>query len=226
MDFPNLSGFTCELGQLSSVLSASQSQTDRQTDRQKKTERERKRKRRCWPCYKRAVLQHLCKTWNKTNMSRIICFKWYIEYMQKKWYTMRSTDYQWWELIMADKMLFKPCAWGNFSYLLFGAHDQQLGAEQDQLPWGSTGTSSGNCQDRNLHGSRMSHAVTTSPKPSFQESWRAGDTVVSIGNAGWTTSKSGHPCVRQNCSPVLKDWTTDFPNYSVIPLTSAKWMST
>ena len=33
------------------------------------------------------------------------------------------------------------------SYLLLGAQDQQLGAEQDQLPCGSSGTSSNNCQE-------------------------------------------------------------------------------
>ena len=32
-------------------------------------------------------------------------------------------------------------------HLLLGAQDQQLGAEQDQLPYGSTGTSSCNCQE-------------------------------------------------------------------------------
>ena len=32
-------------------------------------------------------------------------------------------------------------------YLLLGAQDQRLGAKQDQLPCGSTGTSSGNCQE-------------------------------------------------------------------------------
>ena len=32
-------------------------------------------------------------------------------------------------------------------HLLLGAQDQQLGAEQNQLPRGSTGTSSGNCQE-------------------------------------------------------------------------------
>ena len=30
--------------------------------------------------------------------------------------------------------------------------------------------------------------------------WRVGDVVVSRGNAGWTTSKSGHPCPCQNYS--------------------------
>ena len=32
-------------------------------------------------------------------------------------------------------------------HLLLGAQDQRLGAEQDQLHCGSTGTSSGNCQE-------------------------------------------------------------------------------
>ena len=33
--------------------------------------------------------------------------------------------------------------------------------------------------------------------------WRVGDAVVSRGNAGWTTTKSGHPCQCQNCSQAL-----------------------
>ena len=32
-------------------------------------------------------------------------------------------------------------------HLLLGAQDKRLGTEQDQLPCGSTGTSSGNCQE-------------------------------------------------------------------------------
>ena len=32
-------------------------------------------------------------------------------------------------------------------YLLFGAQDQRLGSDKDQLPCGSTGTSSGKCQE-------------------------------------------------------------------------------
>ena len=62
------------------------------------------------------------------------------------------------------------------------------------------GTSSGNCQEGNLHGSGMSHATTAIPKPSFRAPWRVGDAVVVRGNAGWTSSKSGHPCSCQNCS--------------------------
>ena len=49
-------------------------------------------------------------------------------------------------------------------------------------------------RDGNLHGLSMSHAMTASPKPSFRAPWRVGDTVVSRGNAGWTMSKSRHPC--------------------------------
>ena len=52
----------------------------------------------------------------------------------------------------------------------------------------------------NSHGSGMSHAMSVSPEPSFRVPWRVGDTLVSRGNAGWTTSKSGHPCLCQNCS--------------------------
>ena len=52
----------------------------------------------------------------------------------------------------------------------------------------------------NLHGSGMSHATTASPKPSFRIPWRVGSAVVGRGNAGWTTSKSAHPCPSKNCS--------------------------
>ena len=55
-------------------------------------------------------------------------------------------------------------------------------------------------RDGNLHGSGMSHATTTSPKPSFRAPWSVGDAVASTGNAGWTTSKSEHLCPWQNCS--------------------------
>ena len=64
-------------------------------------------------------------------------------------------------------------------------------------------------RDGNLHGSGMSHAMKASPKPSFEPPWRVGDTVVSRRNAGWTTSKSGHPCPFKNCSqepPAEKNW--------------------
>ena len=52
----------------------------------------------------------------------------------------------------------------------------------------------------NLHCSGMSHATKASPKPSFRAPWRVGDALVGRGNAGWTTSKCGHPCPCQNCS--------------------------
>ena len=47
---------------------------------------------------------------------------------------------------------------------------------------------------RNLHGSGMLWARTASPKLSFKAPLRVGTTAVGRGNAGWTTSKSGHPC--------------------------------
>ena len=55
-------------------------------------------------------------------------------------------------------------------------------------------------RDGNLRGSGMSHATTASPKPSFRAPWGVGDPVVGRGSAGWTTSKSEHPCPCQNCS--------------------------
>ena len=45
----------------------------------------------------------------------------------------------------------------------------------------------------------MSLATTASPKPSFRAPRRVDDAVVGTGNAGWATSKSGHPCPCQNC---------------------------
>ena len=79
-------------------------------------------------------------------------------------------------------------------YLLFGAQDQRLGSDKDQLPCGSTGTS-GDCQE-----TETCMVTTASPKPFFRAPRRVRDAVVGRGNAGWTTSKSGHifPC--QNCS--------------------------
>ena len=55
-------------------------------------------------------------------------------------------------------------------------------------------------RDVNSHGSGVSHGTTASPKPSFWAPLKVGDTVVGGGNAGLTTSKSGHPCSCQKCS--------------------------
>ena len=46
--------------------------------------------------------------------------------------------------------------------------------------------------DGNLHVLGMLHAMTTSPRPSIRAPWRLGNAMVGRGNAGWTTSKSGH----------------------------------
>ena len=54
-----------------------------------------------------------------------------------------------------------------------------------------------------IDGSGISNATTASPQPSFRASWRVSDTVVCTGNAGWTSSKSGRPCLCQNCSQGL-----------------------
>ena len=80
---------------------------------------------------------------------------------------------------------------------------------QDQLPCRSTGTwrlsRGGNPRGWGTY------RVTTasSPKPSFSAPWRVGDAVVGRGSAGWTTSKSGHPCpcrIFSRWLPAEKDW--------------------
>ena len=86
------------------------------------------------------------------------------------------------------------------SFLLLGAQDQRLGAEQDQLPCGSTGTSTGNCQETETCMVWVCHTPPASPKLSFRAPWRVGNTVVSRGNVGWTTAKNGHLCPNQTCS--------------------------
>ena len=71
-------------------------------------------------------------------------------------------------------------------------------------------------RDGNLHGFGMSHSVTASPKSFFRAAWRVGDYVSSRGNAGWTTSKSGHSCLCQNCSrgpPVEQTGRGSLPNH-------------
>ena len=42
--------------------------------------------------------------------------------------------------------------------------------------------------------------TTACPKPPFRAPWRVGEAVAGRENAGWTTSKNGHPCPCQNCS--------------------------
>ena len=85
----------------------------------------------------------------------------------------------------------------NSLHLLLGAQDQRLGAEQDQIPCGSTGTSSGTVEKRKL---AWFGNVTHHDSLSFGASWRVVGAVVGRGSAGWTTSKSGRPCPCQNRS--------------------------
>ena len=89
----------------------------------------------------------------------------------------------------------KPSVWGNFSASPTWCTRPMTGCWARSTPlrahrnlfWKVS-------RDRNLYGSGMSHTTTTSPKPSFRASWRVDDTMVGRGNAGWTKSKSGHPC--------------------------------
>ena len=76
-----------------------------------------------------------------------------------------------------------PLAFLSFPFLPFSrAQDQRLGAEQDQLPHGSAGTSSGNCQKMETC-MVWTHATTACTKPSFRAPWRVDNTVVNRGNA-------------------------------------------
>ena len=91
--------------------------------------------------------------------------------------------------------------------------------EQDQLPRG-TDLLRQLSRDGNLHGSSMSYATTASPNPSFRAPWRVGDAMVGRVNAGWTTSKSGHPCPCQNCLkslPAEKVWRRSLLNRPSCP---------
>ena len=76
---------------------------------------------------------------------------------------------------------------------LLGAQDQRLGVERDQIPCGSTGTSSGNCQATETCVARACHTQRQCPL-------EASDAVVRRGDAVWTTLKAGHLCPCQNCS--------------------------
>ena len=51
-----------------------------------------------------------------------------------------------------------------------------------------------------IHGSGMSHTTTASPTQSLRALWMVGDAMVGRGNAGWSTSKHGHPCPCRKCS--------------------------
>ena len=81
-------------------------------------------------------------------------------------------------------------AWSTRPMTGCGARPASLYVHQN-LFWQLSG-------DGNLHGSGMPHFTTASPNPSFRASWRMGDAMVGRGNAGWTASKSGHPCPCQN----------------------------
>ena len=90
------------------------------------------------------------------------------------------------------KLLHIPClehktndwVWSKVNFFL-GPQEPLLATVKEMETW---------------HGLGMSYATAASPKPSFRALWRVGDAVVGRGNAGWTTSKTVHPCPCQNCS--------------------------
>ena len=71
-----------------------------------------------------------------------------------------------------------------------------------------------------------SQDMTASPKPSFWAPLRVGNTVVSPGNAGWITAKTGYPWPRQNCShglPAEKTGRGSLLNHPSCPPPPARW---
>ena len=66
------------------------------------------------------------------------------------------------------------------------------------------GTSSGNCQGMETCMVRACHMPRQPLQNHPSGHLGVGDADVGRGNAGWTTTKSGHPCSFQNCS----QWTT------------------
>ena len=75
----------------------------------------------------------------------------------------------------------------------------------------------------NSHGLGTSHAFTPFPIPSFRVPLSVGNAMVCRGNAGWTTSKSGHPSPSQNCPrwpPTEKDRKR---NFAESPLMAPWW---
>ena len=90
------------------------------------------------------------------------------------------------------------------------SRDQRPGVEQDQLPCGSTGTSSGNYQETETCMVRACHTPRQPLQhPSFRTSWRLGNAVFGRGNAGvdnikeWTSLPIPELPTRAWCR---KDW--------------------
>ena len=116
---------------------------------------------------------------------------------------------------------FETKSLGNFSATLTWSKDQRLGAKKDKLPCGSTGTSSGNCQETETCMIRPCHTLRQPLQN--HPSWHLGglgEDVVGRGNAGWTTSKSGQAFPCQNCLQLppaekkKKKWTRIFAELS------------
>ena len=112
---------------------------------------------------------------------------------------MASRCYPCWLTLGKGSRPSKPSVWGNFSASLTCDTKSTTGCGARSTPlWVHRNLFWQLSRDGNLHGSGMSHATTASPKPSFRAPWRVGDAVVGRENAGWTTSKSEHPCPCQS----------------------------
>ena len=104
--------------------------------------------------------------------------------------------------------------WGNFCISSTWSARPMTNGEKDQLPSGSQDQDLfwQLSRDGNLHGLACHTPCQPLPIPSSMAPWRMNDTVVTRGNAGWTTSKSGHPCPCQNHSqgPPAENLEEDF----------------
>ena len=107
-------------------------------------------------------------------------------------------------------------------HLLLGAQDQRLGPEQNQLPCGSTGTSSGNCRETDTCMVRACHT----PQQPLQKNHPSGHL------GGWATPCRQKKCWMENIkewtflpmpelltrAPCLKDWKRNSAASSLFPL--------
>ena len=145
------------------------------------------------------AMARLNRTWRCNTISIASKFKLYKSFVTSMFLYGCKT----WSLLADSKQkglnLRKQVPEEASPYLLHGARDQRLGAEQDQFPCGSTGGSSGNSQD--METCMIVHITrhVSFSKTILQGTLEVGDALVERANAGWTTSKSGHSCPFQNC---------------------------
>ena len=95
--------------------------------------------------------------------------------------------------------LLKTNTWGNFSASSTWSTRPATGYRARSVSFWVHRNFWQLSRDRKLHGLHVTRHNNFS-KTVLQSTLEGGRTVVSSGNAGWTTSKSGHPCLCQNYS--------------------------